>query len=718
MNKLIDGQLPATNRAIEASDFSAPEHSLRSSNALSITKAHLALFLLGLLSVMVVLFVTFARSVEVRAIEQSLKTAGKYSPLNADISFDSMLKLPLGNRVLLLPGDHEVSLFAEGYQAISHQLTIGENASQSFELELLRLPGILEFILVSSNGEPIEQDVELLIDNKRREQIPAIINNVTAGLHSLLIDAPLYRANTKTVLVKGKGQTQTVDISLEPAWAEYRLSSQPEGANVFIDGELKGQTPLSLKIEEGRHALSIQALKFKPYERHIGVISGQDLTIPQVQLVPAAGILNLTSSPLGAAVILNKEYRGNTPLSLFVEPNTPQSLQMYKAGYQILNKELLIEPAQILNESIALNGDIIAIKVSVSPDDAMVYVDGKAQISGTQTLRLTSLPHTISVRKKGYVTQTADIIPNRSNKQIVSIKLLSNEQHYWAQIPSKYTSRYGQEMILFKKLGNVIMGSSRREGGRRANEVAYQATLTRPFYVSSTETTNKQFRAYKSSHNSGNYKAKSLDAQKAPVVNVSWQEAARYCNWLSMKEGLDPFYQTTKGYISGHNKEANGYRLLTEVEWAWLARNKDQQTLLYPWGKSEAPNVKVGNYADSKARTILKFILEDYDDGFKGPSPVGRFAPNHRGIFDIDGNASEWVHDWYSAKGNSELGSEASLVDPLGPTIGEFHVVRGASWAKGYLPQLRLAYRDYAAKGKHDIGFRVARYAGLNRGQK
>ena len=76
---------------------------------------------------------------------------------------------------------------------------------------------------------------------------------------------------------------------------------------------------------------------------------------------------------------------------------------------------------------------------------------------------------------------------------------------------------------------------------------------------------------------------------------------------------------------------------------------------------------------------------------------------------------SEWINDWYSAKGSSELkGSDASR-DPIGPPEGEFHVVRGASWAKGYLPQLRLAYRDSAAKGKHDIGFRIARYAGLNK---
>ena len=240
--------------------------------------------------------------------------------------------------------------------------------------------------------------------------------------------------------------------------------------------------------------------------------------------------------------------------------------------------------------------------------------------------------------------------------------------------------------------------------------MAYTAELNRHFYVSLHEVTNKQFRAYKATHNAGNYKKKSLDSNKHPAVNVSWQQAARYCNWLSRQEGRTPFYQTKSGFVSGQNPDADGYRLLTEVEWAWLARNKGDSVLMYPWGNAVKPDTVIGNYADVNAADLVAFTLDGYDDDYKASSPVGRFPANHSGLFDIDGNASEWVNDWYSAKGNLE--TDGPLVNPLGPDIGEFHVIRGASWAKGYLPQLRLAYRDYGAKGKHDVGFRIARYAG------
>ena len=178
--------------------------------------------------------------------------------------------------------------------------------------------------------------------------------------------------------------------------------------------------------------------------------------------------------------------------------------------------------------------------------------------------------------------------------------------------------------------------------------------------------------------------------------------------------GWTPFYKTRKGFISGINFNANGYRLLTEAEWSWLARVKGDEVLVYPWGSEPHPRIgeKPENLADERARDLIAFTLDNYNDGYVSTAPVGRFQKNHNGLYDMGGNASEWVNDWYSAKGSKQSASIGALIDPLGPDIGEFHVVRGGSWAKGHLPQLRLAYRDYAAKGKHDIGFRVARYAG------
>ncbi len=129
--------------------------------------------------------------------------------------------------------------------------------------------------------------------------------------------------------------------------------------------------------------------------------------------------------------------------------------------------------------------------------------------------------------------------------------------------------------------------------------------------------------------------------------------------------------------------------------------------MMFPWGNELYPPTQVhGNYADRSAVEILTFTLSNYDDGYAVSSPVGKFDPNHNGLYDMSGNVSEWISDYYEirpAHGEAEL-------DPTGPATGDRHVIRGASWAKASRSELRLAYRDAGTDGKMDTGFRLARY--------
>jgi len=95
-----------------------------------------------------------------------------------------------------------------------------------------------------------------------------------------------------------------------------------------------------------------------------------------------------------------------------------------------------------------------------------------------------------------------------------------------------------------------------------------------------------------------------------------------------------------------------------------------------------------------------------YNDDFAVSAPPGSFEDNAVGIFDLGGNVAEWVQDYY------EIGSSAStqvLVDPLGPTEGRAHVIRGSSWRSATLPDLRVAGRAYSTDAREDVGFRIAR---------
>jgi len=231
--------------------------------------------------------------------------------------------------------------------------------------------------------------------------------------------------------------------------------------------------------------------------------------------------------------------------------------------------------------------------------------------------------------------------------------------------------------------------------------------LRRMFYLQTTEVTNAQFRQFLASHNSGQVQGNSLNREHQPVAQVSWQQAAQFCNWLSRREGLDPFYTQAQGIVTGFQAESTGYRLPTEAEWSWAARVDGERQLTFPWGDAFPPTAVGENYADSSSAYVTGRTISGYNDGQVVSATVGSFPPNHNGLFDLGGNVAEWVHDVYQIP----PANAAAETDPTGPQNGDNYVIRGASWALGRLSELRLSYRDYGQAGRDDVGFRIARYA-------
>ena len=294
-------------------------------------------------------------------------------------------------------------------------------------------------------------------------------------------------------------------------------------------------------------------------------------------------------------------------------------------------------------------------------------------------------------------------------EQQIRVNLKSLEEAKLESIKPVITTVAGQTLKLFYP-GEFTMGASRREPGRRANETLRDVVLEKPFYLSLHEVTNSQFRRFRADHASGVLQGRTLDLDSQPVVQITWTDAALYCNWLSEQESLLPFYQVSGDEIVGYNAESNGYRLPTEAEWEWAARTDDAgNTLRFPWGEQLPPPEKAGNFADLSTRTFLGHYLPTYDDGAPGTAPVGGYTANARGLFDMAGNVSEWVHDYYGAVGTL---SSVKEVDPLGPDEGRYRTIKGSSWAHSSITELRLSYRDFGEEARDDLGFRIARYLG------
>ncbi|HXV37000.1 MAG TPA: SUMF1/EgtB/PvdO family nonheme iron enzyme, partial [Myxococcota bacterium] len=201
-----------------------------------------------------------------------------------------------------------------------------------------------------------------------------------------------------------------------------------------------------------------------------------------------------------------------------------------------------------------------------------------------------------------------------------------------------------------------------------------------------------------------------LGAAAQPAVRVSWRDAARYCNWLSKQEGLPPAYAERGDELELIEPIGTGYRLPTEAEWEWAARfAAGASDRRFAWGDESDPPPGSGNYADASAAGIVSSALLSYSDGFPVTAPVGVNGANPIGLFDVGGNAAEWVHDRYKIYAESRDAPPAQ--DPIGPATGGLRVIRGSSWKHADMTSLRLAFRDYGDQEREDVGFRIARYA-------
>lgn len=177
--------------------------------------------------------------------------------------------------------------------------------------------------------------------------------------------------------------------------------------------------------------------------------------------------------------------------------------------------------------------------------------------------------------------------------------------------------------------------------------------------------------------------------ETCPVVNVCWEDANAFCEWLTRKERAE-----------GRLGPGQSYRLPTDAEWSVAVglgpehgntpEEKDAKIKdLYPWGRQWPPPQGAGNYADATLKTKFRGsrVIDGYRDGYATTAPVGSFDANQFGLFDMGGNVWEWCEDLYKS--------------------GSDRVLRGGSWLH-HDPDYLLSSRrlDGGTGGQGLMGFR------------
>jgi len=258
-------------------------------------------------------------------------------------------------------------------------------------------------------------------------------------------------------------------------------------------------------------------------------------------------------------------------------------------------------------------------------------------------------------------------------------------------------------------IGNVI-------GDADITDNPVRSVTLSPYSMAVNDTTKAQWdtvRTWALTHRYTDLAGGAGKAANHPVQSVTWYDVVKWANAASEKDGLTPCYSVSGAvYRTGQvdavicDWSANGYRLPTEAEWEVAARG-GLSGKRFPWGdtisQSQANYYAVDGYSYDLSGSVNGYNPTYATGDYPYTSPVGSFAANGYGLYDMAGNVYQWCWDWY---GTPDSGGS----DPRGSATGSYRVLRGGDWS-GNASCARSAYRDFnpPAAANSSFGFRLAR---------
>lgn len=599
----------------------------------------------------------------------------------------------------LRPGTYNLEVSSPGHIGVRRTVTITKDRERVEQLFVTLRPDLVEATLVSQPQADI-----FLIDavGERRELGRTDAGGSFAlsiprpkGAYSIEVEKEGYRSARidGTALAALKPNEARIEQLLEALPASVRVTTDPEGAEIFVEGQSVGTSPVVVERAETEASFEViaQLAGYRPTSWTLRLRPGEEAVLDFGELVPRSAELRVevlfegldmesaaALRPQVQIMIDDKSYSLDHPALQSV----PEGLRRIRAEHPLYLSDLM--------ELELVDGQVVALDLELRPRpgyvdlslpaglQARAFADGERWDIKDGRLELPALRDlSLELHIQDHLTM------------VRRVRLEPAQTIQWEARPVRipgpdlgaaWTVPYLGLQMGWVPPGRYVMGSPLPEQGRLPNEGdATPVTFTQGFWAGVHEVTQGEYQRVMGENPSA------FPDERQPVESVTWSQASAFCQRLTESERRAG--RLPQGYI---------YRLPTEAEWEYAARAGSQG----PFHFGEVADASMGNFQGVYPR--------DFQSDFRradqyGPMPVGAFEPNALGLHDVHGNVAEWTADAY----NGRLPG-VPLADPE-PRVGSDRFsVRGGSWASN-ASRARSAVRESIQSEiqSHSIGFRV-----------
>jgi formylglycine-generating enzyme required for sulfatase activity len=644
-------------------------------------------------------------------------------------------------------GVYRVTCEVRGHDPLDRTVTIGLGASAALDLRMEQKPGLLS---VGSN--PI--GAEVLLDDRSLGRTPLARVEVPAGRHVLRLTMAQHEPATIETDVEG-GETRDLGVVSLVPWPRLDLSQLGEGVTVLVDGRpamhgdtlapgdyevvirkprhedqvltlqaiveeplkvvpgpwtpLPGSLDLSslsagveayldgapldsgAKRAPGKYSVELRRPFHEPQVVTVEVMASGEVKITEGTWVPLKGRLDLAGLPEGTQALLDGAVVGQGHA---LEPGD-HAVTLRREGYADQSVSVTVQP----DRDVTVKADdwerrMGGLDFSGLPAGVQVTIDGRSVTTPSKVIELTPGRYEARLVREGYlpvdlsVSITVDQVEPLENPTwridvavadlpAPSAKIL--EAQLSIKVPKGfvrteegriYSLRDGAEMVYLPKTSFGMGGTEKDD-----QEPIHTVHLS-PMLLDRHEVTVGQFRRFCEATGHDMPKGAGTEA-RLPVTGLEEDAMFAFCEWA-------------------------GRRLPTEAEFERALRGGIKRKE-FPWGGKTRPPKNFANY-EAKMRWFAVIgggRDHDYEDGHEGIAPVGSYAANALGLFDISGNVWEACLDRY----DSEFYARAAKQDPV-CTDGIGRVHRGGSFTTKSTRKLQCAHRR--TKATDFSGFRAA----------